>query len=206
MTKQQFNIYYKSTVILLAVLAAALFGSVILWTIGAEVFKTFSVIFIEPLKSVYILTEVLIRTIPLIFIALGIAVAFRSGILNIGAEGQMLMGILGATIICISLPDLPRFLLIPLALTTGSLFGFVYAAVPGILKARMDVSELLSTVMMNYIAVQIYVLCLRGPLIDPAELITGSGTPQSMRFPKSAWLSRLIPGTRLHSGLIIAVV
>jgi simple sugar transport system permease protein len=60
--------------------------------------------------------------------------------------------------------------------------------------------------MLNYIALQIYVFSLRGPLIDPAELVTGSGTPQSMRFPKTAWLTRLIPGTRLHTGLILALI
>lgn len=206
MTKKQFNFYYKSAIILLAIIAALFLSSIILWAIGAEVLKTYSVIFLEPLKNIYMITEVLIRVIPLIFIALGIAVSFRSGILNIGAEGQMLMGILGATIICVTMPELPRYVIIPLAMLTGSLFGFAYGAIPGILRAKLQVSELLSTVMLNYIAVQVYVLCLRKPLIDPAELITGSGTPQSMRFPKTAWLDRLIPGTRLHSGLIIALV
>jgi general nucleoside transport system permease protein len=206
MTTKQFKFFYKTIVILLAIAAAALLGSIILWAIDAKVLKTFAVIFIEPLKSLYIITEVLIRTIPLIFVALGISVAFRSGILNIGAEGQMLMGIVGTTIIAVSLPTLPRGIMIPLALLAGILFGVLYGAIPALLKTRLNVSELLSTVMLNYIAIQIYVFCIRGPLIDPAELVTGSGTPQSMRFPKTAWLTRLIPGTRLHTGLLIALV
>ncbi|MDC7222575.1 MAG: ABC transporter permease [Spirochaetales bacterium] len=206
MTSKQFKIFYKVSVITLAIAAAALLGSIILWAIDAEVLRTFAVIFIEPLKSMYIITEVLIRTIPLIFVALGISVAFRSGIINIGAEGQMLMGILGATIIAVTFPSLPKGIMIPLALLAGTLFGVLYGAIPALLKTRLNVSELLSTVMLNYIAIQIYVFCIRGPLIDPEELVTGSGTPQSMRFPKAAWLSRLIPGTRLHTGLIIALV
>jgi len=205
-TKKQFNLFFKGIVLLLAVLTAALLASFILLTIGADVWKSFYVIFIEPLKSFYIITEVLIRMIPLVLVALGITIAFRSGILNIGAEGQILMGILGSTIIAVCFPELPRIVMIPLALTAGALFGGVYGTIPGLLRARLNVSELLSTVMLNYIAAQIYVLCLRGPLIDPKELVTGSGTPQSMRFPKTAWLARLIPGTRLHSGLIIALV
>ncbi len=206
MTKKQFDLLFKVCVMLMAIAAAALLGAVVLWTIGAEVMKTFFVIFIEPLKSFYIFTEVMIRAIPLIFVALGITIAFRSGILNIGAEGQILMGILGSTIVAVSLPDLPRFAMIPMAMALSVVMGGIFGAIPGILKAKLQVSELLSTVMMNYIAAQIYILCIRGPLIDPAELVTGSGTPQSIRFPRTAWLSRLVPGTRLHSGIIIALV
>lgn len=206
MTNRQFRILYKITVIAIAIGAAAFLSALLLWAIGAEVLTTFAVIFIEPLKSMYIITEVLIRAIPLIFVALGISVAFRSGILNIGAEGQILAGVLGATIIAVIFPTLPRGVMIPLAMATGTFFGVVYGAIPGLLKTRLNVSELLSTVMLNYIAIQIYVFCLRIPLIDPAELITGSGTPQSMRFPKTAWLTRIIPGTRLHTGLLLALV
>jgi simple sugar transport system permease protein len=68
------------------------------------------------------------------------------------------------------------------------------------------VNEILSTVMLNYIAAQLYTFLLRGPMIDPDELMTGSGTPQSMRLPRTAWLDRLVPGTRLHSGLLLALV
>ena len=206
MTRKQFNRLYKTVIVLIAILAGSFLGTMVLWAIGAEVFKTFEVIFVEPLKSFYILTEVLIRMIPLIFVALGIAVAFRSGILNIGAEGQILMGVLGATIIAVTWPDIPHWLMIPLCLITGTVMGALYGGIPGFLKARLSVSELLSTVMLNYIAVQTYTYALRVPLIDPVELKTGSGTPQSMRFPESAWLSRLVPGTRLHSGLIIALI
>ncbi len=205
MTKKQFQITFKVAIFLLAVLVCALMASIILWTIGAEVFKSFAVIFFEPLKNFYIISEVLIRMIPLLLVALGITVAFRSGILNIGGEGQIIMGILGTTIVAVMFPGLPRFVMIPAALLAGTLFGGLYAAIPGLLKAKLQVSELLSTVMLNYIAAQIYVLCLRGPLIDPNELVTGSGTPQSIRFPETAWLTRLVKGTRVHTGLFIAL-
>jgi ABC-type uncharacterized transport system permease subunit len=67
------------------------------------------------------------------------------------------------------------------------------------------VNEILSTVMLNYIAAQLYTFLLRGPMIDPDELMTGSGTPQSTRLPRAAWLDRLVPGTRLHTGLLLAL-
>lgn len=98
MTKT-FKITYKVTIIILAILAAMTIGAIILLTIGADVLKTYSVILFEPLKTTLQLSEVLIRAIPLTIIALGIAVAYRSGIINIGAEGQMAMGILGLSLI-----------------------------------------------------------------------------------------------------------
>lgn len=73
------------------------------------------------------------------------------------------------------------------------------------LRARLGVNEILSTVMLNYIAAQFYTFLLRGPMMDPEELVTGSGTPQTVRIPRAAWLDRLIPGTRLHSGVFIAL-
>ncbi len=204
MTKQ-FKVAYKTVIIILAILAAMLMGAVILWAIGADVFKTYLVILTEPLKSVSLITEVLLRAIPLTIIALGISVAYRSGIINIGAEGQMAMGILATTAVALLLPDLPKPLLLPVAMLAGCIGGALWGFIPGILKAKLQVSELLSTVMMNYIAAQFYTFCLRGPMLDPAELTMGSGTPQSMRLTRNIWLSRIIPGTRLHTGIFIAI-
>jgi simple sugar transport system permease protein len=92
------------------------------------------------------------------------------------------------------------------AVDAGAAGGAAWGFIPGFLKAKLEVSELLSTVMLNYIAAQFYTFCLRGPMLDPAELTMGSGTPQSMRLTRSIWLDRFIPGTRLHTGLFIALV
>ena len=204
MTKQ-FRLLYKATIILLAILAAMLIGSVILLTIGANVFRTYTVILFEPLKTTLQLSEVLLRAIPLTIIALGISVAYRSGIINIGAEGQMLMGILGTTAVALSFPELPKVVLLPMAIIAGGITGGAYGFIPGILKAKLHVSELLSTVMLNYIAAQFYTFMLRGPMLDPAEKISGTGTPQSMRLTRSIWLDRFLPGTRLHTGIFFAL-
>ena len=143
---------------------------------------------------------------PLILVALGVAISFRSGILNIGAEGQILIGILCSTSVALWLPGLPGPVLLPLCLVAGAAGGAVWGGIAGVLRAKLDVNEILSTVMLNYIAAQLYTFMLRGPLIDPAELMTGSGTPQSTRLARAAWLERLVPGTRLHTGLLVALV
>jgi simple sugar transport system permease protein len=202
----KFKIAYSGCVILLAALAAAAAGAVVLKAVGASPIATYVTIFTGPTQDLFGLTEILVRAVPLILVALGIAISFRSGIINIGAEGQMLMGILAATATALALPHLAHGLLLPLVLLAGALGGALWAGIAGVLKARLGVNEILSTVMLNYIAAQFYTYLLRGPMIDPAELETGSGTPQSMRLPHGAWLGRLIPGTRLHYGLILALV
>jgi simple sugar transport system permease protein len=202
----KFNIIYRVVIISMAALIAILLGAVILAAIGADIVKVYLVILTEPLKNISLICEVLIRTIPLIIIALGISTAYRSGFINIGAEGQMAIGIITASAVSLALPDLPKPVLLPLVLLAGCAGGAVWGFIPGILRAKLEVSELLSTVMLNYIAAQLYTFCLRGPMLDPAEKTMGGvGTPQTMRLTQNIWLDRLIPGTRLHTGIFIAL-
>lgn len=201
----RFKLAYGGAIVLLAVLAAAAGGALVLTAIGASPVDTYVTIFTGPFKDMFGLTEILVRAVPLILVALGIAIAFRSGIINIGAEGQMAMGILAATATALALPHWPKAALLPVVLLAGALGGGLWAGIAGVLRARLGVNEILSTVMLNYIAAQLYTFFLRGPMIDPGELETGSGTPQSMRLPEAAFLDRLVPGTRLHMGLILAL-
>ncbi|HTP52936.1 MAG TPA: ABC transporter permease [Anaeromyxobacteraceae bacterium] len=200
-----FRLLYAATVIAIAAGAAVLAGTLVLTLIGARPLATFGVVFSGPLRDVFSATEILVRAVPLTLVALGIAISFRSGILNIGAEGQIMMGILGSSALALKLSGWPGFVLLPACLAAGALAGAAWGGIAGFLRARFDVNEILSTVMLNYIAGQLYTFLLRGPMIDPAELMTGSGTPQSMRIPRAAWLDRLVPGTRLHSGLLLAL-
>ena len=203
---KHFAAVYRIVIIALAALTAILLGAVILAAIGADILKVYRVILFEPLKNISLIGEVLIRAIPLTIIALGISTAYRSGFINIGAEGQMAMGIIAAAAVSLALPDLPRPILLPLVILAGCAGGAVWGFIPGILRAKLDVSELLSTVMLNYIAAQFYTFCLRGPMLDPAEKTAGGvGTPQTMRLTEHIWLDRMIPGTRLHTGVFIAL-
>ncbi|MCX7023172.1 MAG: ABC transporter permease [Spirochaetes bacterium] len=199
------KVAYGGFVVAAAIFAAMFVGALVMMAIGADVFRTYWVILTEPLQDLFGVTEILVRAIPLSLVALGIAIAFRSGILNIGAEGQMLMGILAYAATAIALPGLPKFILLPLSLLAGAAGGALWGGIAGFLKARLQVNEILSTVMLNYIAAQFYTFLLRGPLMDPGELVTGTGTPQTIRLPKGAWLDRLVEGTRLHAGLVIAL-
>ncbi len=200
------KLLYRLGVILTAALAAALVGAMVLTAIGASPIATYTTIFTGPFADKYGITEVLVRAIPLILVGLGIAISFRSGILNIGAEGQILMGILASTAMALAFPGAPKVILLPLMFMAGALGGAFWGGIAGFLRAKLGVNEILSTVMLNYIAAQFYTYLLRGPMIDSNELLTGSGTPQSMRLPKAAWLDRIVPETRLHAGLILALV
>lgn len=202
---RRFRLLYAGGVTALAGAAAVGLAAAVLLSIGASPLASFTVILTGPLQDLFGASEVLVRAVPLILVGLGIAISFRSGILNIGAEGQMLVGILCSTAVALALPHWPKSALLPLSLLAGALGGAAWGGIAGVLRARLDVNEILSTVMLNYVAAQLYTFFLRGPMIDPEELMTGSGTPQSMRLVKAAWLDRLVPGTRIHAGLLLAL-
>ncbi len=204
MNKQR--IIFGGAVILAVSLVAALVVALVLFSIGASPLETYKTILMGPLSDVFGVTEVLVRAVPLLLVGLGIAISFRSGILNIGAEGQIQMGVLASTAVALALPGLPKGILLPLVLLAGALGGALWGGIAGWLRARLQVNEILSTVMLNYIAVQVHTFFLRGPMLDPNELETGSGTPQSMRLPEAAIMDYIVPGTRLHTGLILALV
>lgn len=201
----RFRVLWAGAVFLAAGLAACAVAALVLLAIGASPGATFVTILTGPLQDLFGATEILVRAVPLTLVGLGIAISFRSGILNIGAEGQMQIGILAATAVALALPGLPRAALLPLCLLAGAAGGALWAGIAGVLRARLEVNEILSTVMLNYVAAQLYTFLLRGPMIDPDELLTGSGTPQSPRLPRAAWLDRLVPGTRVHAGLLLAL-
>ena len=124
-------------------------------------------------------------------VGLGIVIAFRAKVINIGAEGQLIVGALFTTYLAITFGEtVPRWIIIPICLIGGMLAGAVWAGIPGILKARLNVNEILSTIMMNSIAIQIGFFLLRGPMIDPAELAAGTNIPQSARTPRITDLPR----------------
>jgi simple sugar transport system permease protein len=139
-------------------------------------------------------------------VGLGICIAFRASVINIGAEGQIILGALGATAWSLGFRTWPGWLLVPTTLMASFLSGAAWGFVPGLLKARFRVNEILTTVMMNAIAIQLMNMLVRGPLIDQAGVTAGTYLAQSERLPEAAWLTRLIPQTLLTTGAILAVV
>ena len=193
------------------VLAAALVGALLIGAIFILLAKSnpitaYSVMLSGPFSSNFGFTETLVRTTPILLVGLGIIISFRSGVLNIGGEGQLLMGAIASAAVALSFPLLPTVLLLPLVLLTGAVAGGLWGGIAGFLKAKLAVNEILSTVMLNQIAAQLYIFLMRGVLIDPQELAYGTGVPQTSLVPAGLWLSRLIEGNRLHTGFIMAVV
>lgn len=190
----------------LALILALITGAIFLAIAGVNPLEAYKSMFVESLGSKYGLTETIVKATPLLFVSAGISIAYRSGIINIGGEGQIIAGAILGTILAMFLKDLPSFILIPLLLAAGFTGGSLYGVIPGLLKAYLNVNEILSTVMLNSIALQVLYLLLRGPLMDPQGIAYGTGYPQSEALCKSAYLTKIIMGTRLHTGIFIALI
>jgi len=187
-------------------LAALLIGAVMLVLLNANPLEAYATMVTGVFGSVSGLTQSLVKATPLLLVGLGICIAFRASVINIGGEGQIILGAVMGTWFALTFRTWPGWLLLPLTLIVGFVAGAVWGFVPGLLKARLAVNEILSTVMMNAIALQLMNLLVRGPLIDPAGITAGTYLPQSERLPEQTWLPRLVPQTLLHAGALIAVV
>ncbi len=151
------------------------------------------------------IAETLVKATPLLLVGIGICISFRGNVINIGGEGQMIVGAIVATLVGLTFTEWPGWAVIGTAMVVGFLGGAVWGGIPGYLKAYFGVNEILSTVMMNAIAVQAMNFLLRGPMIDPAQAEVASKIPQTARLLDAFRLPRLIP-TRLHLGFLLALV
>ncbi len=190
---------------LLATLAALAVGAVMLMLLGANPLMAYSSLIDGAFGSTNALADTIVKATPLLLVGLGICIAFRGGVINIGGEGQLVVGALSATFIGLSFPDAPGWVLIPSAMVAGFLAGAIWGGIPGALKAYYNVNEILSTIMMNQIAVQGMNFLLRDALIDPVQLQSASRIPQTARLAQAFDLPRLVP-TRLHLGAALAVI
>ena len=140
------------------------------------------------------------RATPLMLLGLGVAITFRAGFLNLGAEGQLYMGALASTAVALLLPDSLGLLRMPLAILAAFLAGGLWVLLPAWMKSRLGISETVNTIMFNYIAIMIVGICIRGGLQE-----AGSSLPQSAPIPEELALPLLLNPTRLHAGTILAV-
>jgi len=205
LTKINNSKYVDGLLPVLAALAALAVGAIMLLFLGIDPLVAYQAMAVGAFGSPNALAETMVKAVPLLLIGLGICISFRAKVINIGGEGQMIIGALLATAIGLAVPELPGWLVIPLVMVVGFFGGAVWGAIPGVLKAYFNVNEILSTVMMNAIAVQLMNFLLRGPMIDPDQAELLSKIPQTARLPEAYHLARWLP-TRLHAGVIIAVV
>lgn len=197
---------FGAAVPLLAALVAFACGAIMLVAVGADPIEGLKALVDQAVGTPSRIATTLVRATPLLLVGAGITIAFRASVINIGGEGQIVAGALLSTIVAIQLPNVPAIILVPLVLLAGAFGGGVWGAIPGALKAYASVNEILSTIMLNLVAVQFMNFLLRGWLIDPLEVERGTRIPQTARLSENATLPALIPDSRLHLGVLVAVL
>ncbi|GAA4650883.1 ABC transporter permease [Kistimonas scapharcae] len=158
--------------------------------------------FIAPVSSWYGVAELGIKAAPMLLCALGLAICFRASIWNIGAEGQFVMGALIGGYIALEWVEMLGIFALPVVLLSGAAAGLAWAAIPAFLRNHCNTNEILTTIMLNYIALNLLLFGMHGPLMDPY----GFNFPQSALFEDAVTLPILIEGTRLHPGLLFALL
>ncbi|WP_052161767.1 ABC transporter permease [Hoeflea sp. BAL378] len=193
---------------LFAVVAALVLGALTMLATSVEpatIARSYLALLQGSVGSLNAISETLTAAIPLILAGLGLALGFRAGLFNIGAEGQILMGGMAAVITGFSFPFLPVYLLLPLCLLSGALVGAFYAGIAGWLRAATGAHEVISTIMLNLISYRLIDYMLRLPFVQRE----GRSDPISKSVPDHAQLPELLdwidPNLRLHAGLFLAL-
>lgn len=147
-------------------------------------------------------TETLVKATPLLLIAVSVSISFRCQYWNIGAEGQMILGAIFSVWVALNVTGLPTLPHLALCFVAGALGGALWSLIAGVLKAYLQANEVITTSMLNYIAVYLLAYLVRGPMIDPG----GFNFPQSRLIPEALELPRLVERTRLNTAFIVALV
>jgi simple sugar transport system permease protein len=182
--------------------AALLAGGVIIALMGRSPLAAWRVFVLEPLTDPWAVQEVLLKATPLLLISLGLLFCFRANRWNIGAEGQFLLGAIGGTAVALAFHGSTGAHILPLMLAGGATGGMLWAAIPATLRNRFGISEILTSLMLVYVAELLLDFLVRGPWRDPK----GFNFPQTVMFSDSARLSGLFDGGRLHGGVLLALV
>jgi simple sugar transport system permease protein len=187
---------------LIALAITVVIGTALFVLLGTDPLRGLAVFFVEPVKSVYALTELAMKATPLLIIALGLAVCFRSNVWNIGAEGQFILGAIAASgIAMMATKDTGHWIFIPV-LVASVLGGMLWAAIVALLRDRFNASEILVSLMLVYVAEQLLNYFVYGPWKDP----NGYNFPQTITFLKSTLVPRLFAGYRINIGAIGGLV
>ncbi|MDN5344462.1 MAG: ral nucleoside transport system permease protein [Clostridia bacterium] len=185
----------------LAVFMALLVGGIFLAATGFSPLKVYQDMLNGVIGSKYGLSETVVKAIPLMLTGLGVSIAFRMLLWNIGAEGQFYMGAFGASWVALTFPHLPAYIMLPAMLVAGVIMGGLWALLPALPRAKWGVNEVITTLMLNYVAILWVDYLVYGPWKDPK----GFNFPLTAPFSKAATLP-VIAGTRVHLGLVFALV
>ena len=183
----------------LAVLLSMVAGAALFAALGRDPAVALGILFLSPLQSLDNLAELALKATPLLLCAVGIAVAVRANVWNIGAEGQFTVGAIAGGGVALAMGENTA---LPLMLLAGVAGGMAWAAIPALLRTRFNAHEILTTLMLSYVAIQLLGYLVHGSWQDP----DGFGFPQTRQFEPQALLPMLAPGTRLHVGALFALL
>ena len=173
-----------------------------LLALGANPIEGYRAMIVGAFGSADALADTAIKAMPLLLVGVGICIAFRAGVINIGGEGQIIAGAIMSTLASLAVPNLPSIILVPLVLIAGAIGGGLWGAIPGALKAYAGVNEILSTIMMNIVAAQFLSFLLLDLLSEGGEI----KIQQTKRLSENADLPLLGGVTRLHLGVLVALL
>lgn len=186
---------------LLALAITVVIGVILFALLGKDPVRGLEVFFWEPIKSTYALSELMVKATPLLIIALGLAVCFRSNVWNIGAEGQYLIGAIFASGVALTAgPDTGGWI-VALIVLAGVAGGMFWAGITALLRDRFNANEILVSLMLVYVAVQVLNYLVYGPWKDP----NGYNFPQTKTFEAVTQIPKLMQGSRVNIGLLIAL-
>ena len=185
----------------LAVLLTLLFGMIMFALLGNPPFEVLSVFLTSPLSSLFDISDLLVKAGPLILIALGLAVGYRANIWNIGAEGQFLLGSIFGMGAVLALGNPATIWAVPVVLIAGAIGGMLWAAIPAALRTAFNASELLTSLMLVYVAQQLLYFMVNQVWKNPLSF----GWPETVELNEALQLPALVDGTGIHAGLIIVV-
>lgn len=186
---------------LISIMLALILGCVIIVIIGENPIKIMEILIKGAFGSKTNISETLLKSTTLIFTGLSYSFAYRCGLINIGAEGQLFMGASLATFLAINIKGLPAFIHLPIVFAGAVIGGGLWGLLAAWLKNRFEASEIITTVMLNYIAIFCVSYLVTGPMIEPP-----GNYPQSAGIQLSAYLPKILSGTRLNIGFIIAIL
>ena len=203
--KQLFNSVFdhvkKLIIPLISIFLSLGICAVIISVMGIDPLLAYQSLIKGSLGSKNAIAETLVKMSPLVFTGLSFALAFRCGLINIGAEGQLYMGAFFSIVAGIYIQGLPFYIHLPLALIAGIVGGGLWGLIVGILKVKYGANEIITTVMFNYVAIYWVSLMVNGPLKEPPGTF-----PHSAPIAVTAELPRIMAGTRLHFGIILAII
>lgn len=198
------NNKFKNLLIpLFSVVLGLVFGGLLILSMDKDPIEAYSYLFGEIL-SPYGLGQALQYTTPLILTALGFSIASKAGFFNIGLSGQALSGWLTSVIVALSFPNLPQIILLPLCILSGMVAGALWAGIAGVLKAFLGASEVITTIMLNYIILYINDFLIRNVLTSPPSDKTSEiPAAASLKIP---FLTEVTDNSTLHAGIFIAII